>query len=361
MAGYGQIAERLKQEQAAAEYQKEMERQANVAAQEKADRASILQNATSMGMEISVDEANALYDKYKSGDVFNKELALRDLERQYTENLNAKQKEEIERAVSPGDFLSDEEKTANKEQANTLLKSVYGQDYEDTEGLSDFVAERIAEGESAYELSQFLKTTTDYQTKKAEAESVKASEEATGARSALNEELLKTQQQVFERAQPSIISSYMKAGRLGSSGLNAALANAQKDLESERQSYLGNIAYQDYARQSGYKREDFVNSQAAGWNQYLRQNEPAYQQKFSLQGYGNQTRYEQPYANLARQYSLSDEARQRQYSLDDYAMQQSDFNRYLSDYRKQGRESAMYGLLGTALGTAGQFAIKKWA
>lgn len=260
--------------------------------------------------------------------------------------------EQLDRVTDPGKFLTDEEKAQNLQQAQTLLSTVYGGDYQDTEGLGDFLAQRIAEGESPYELSQFLKTTPDYMQRQADIQSQKAAEEATAARSALNEELLRSQQEVFNRATPSIISSYMRAGRLGSSGLNAALARAQQELESERQGYMANVAFQQAAQQAGYNREDFVAGQNAAFRNYLRQNEPAYQQKFALQDVGNQLAYQQPFANLSRQYSLADQARQRQYALEDYNRQQSDFNQYLSQQRRQGRQGALAGLGGSALQAA---------
>ena len=255
----------------------------------------------------------------------------------------------IDKAVNPGKYLTDEKKAANTATSQRLLQQ-YGFDADPD--LQEFISERLAGGESAFELGQFLQTTPQFQEKKATAENERVKTESAGAREALNQELLKSQQEVFQRAQPSIISSYMKAGRLNSSGLNNALAQAQTELEKERQGFLANAGYNDAIRAQGYGREDFVNNNAQAFNQYLRQNEPAYQQRYAVNQAQNNLNYQQPFANLNRQYGLLDESRQRGYQLEDYNRQQSDFNRYLDQSRKQSKEAALYGLFGAGIGAA---------
>jgi hypothetical protein len=68
-----------------------------------------------------------------------------------------------------------------------------------------------------------------------------------------------------------------------------------------------------------------------------------------LQGVSNNLNYQQPFNNLDRYYNLNDQARARQYEIEDYDRQQSDFNRYLADSKKQSREAALYGLLGAGI------------
>jgi hypothetical protein len=263
-------------------------------------------------------------------------------------------KNAYEKASSPEKYLTPEESAANLSQAQNLVKTIYGQDYQDSEGLTQFVADKIAGGESAYELAQFLKTTPDYQTRQADIESTKATTEAAAQREALNTELVKSQQEVFQKAQPAILSSYMKAGRLNSSSLDAALANAQKDLESQRQGFLANAAYTTAQQQSGYNREDFVNQQNQAYKNQASQSDYSMQQNANLQNIGNQLTYQQPYNDLSRYYNLSDQARQRQYDLEDYAAQRSDFYNALSEQKKQQKQNAIYGLLGSAIGGASQ-------
>lgn len=257
----------------------------------------------------------------------------------------------IDKAVNPGKYLDETQKTNNLSTANRLISQIYGEGANDPD-LAQFLSERLAEGESAFEISQFLKTTPDYMKKQSEIENARVQEESTAARQALDQQLQQSQQEVFGRAAPNIIASYMRAGRLGSSGLNSALAQAQADLERERQGFLGNAGYQDAIRSQGYRREDFVNNNAQAFNQYLRQSEPGYQQRFNVQNAGNYANFQAPYDRLNRQYALNDQARQRQYELEDYQMQQSDFNRYLSDQKKSARQNLPYSLLGQ-LGAAG--------
>jgi hypothetical protein len=299
------------------------------------------------GVDITPEEAAQLRDKFydpnRLGEITDDLRA--GLETYVTQRQQGKVKEDIDRAVNPGKYLDETKKAENLGTAQRLAQQ-FGQDDPD---LVQFLSDRIAEGESAFELSQFLQTTPQYLKKQSDAENARVKEESAAARQALDQELLKSQQEVFERAQPSIISSYMRAGRLNSSGVNSALAKAQQDLERERQGFLANAAYNDSIRAQGYKREDFVGNNAQAFNQYLRQNEPAYQQRFNLQGVSNNLNYQQPFNNLNRYYSLNDQARARQYELEDYDRQQSDFNRYLSDSRKQSREAALYGLLGAGI------------
>lgn len=261
--------------------------------------------------------------------------------------------DKIDRATNPGKYLTPEQVEQNKSTALRLAQQ-FGQEDPD---LVDFLSQRLAEGESAFEISSFLRTTPDYQKKQAEIENQRVQEESAAARQSLDTELLKSEEETFARATPSIIASYMKAGRLNSSGLQSALTQARADLAKERQGFLANAAYNDSIRSQGYRREDFVGGNAQAFNQYLRQNEPAYQQRFALQGASNQQNFQQPYESLSRMYSLNDRSRERQYELEDYDRQQSDFNRYLEQSRSQSRSSALYGLLGAGVGAG----IGGWA
>lgn len=261
-------------------------------------------------------------------------------------------KNQIDRAVNPGKYLDEGKKADNQANAQRLSEQ-FGQNDPDT---VDFITRLLDSGDSPFEVSEFLQTTPQFQERKAAKENERVKTESAAARESLNQELLKSQQEVFQRAQPSIISSYMKAGRLNSSGLENALTQAQADLERERQGFLANAGYNDAIRAQGYGREDFVRNNAQAFNSYLRQNEPAYQQKFAVNQAQNFANFQQPYNNLARQYQLSDETRQRGYQLEDYNSQKSDFNRYLDQYRSQGRENAMYGLLGSVAG-AGMYGL----
>ena len=252
---------------------------------------------------------------------------------------------QIDKAVNPGKYLTSEQTTANQATAQRLAQQ-FGQDDPD---LVQFLSDRIAEGESAFELSQFLQTTPQYLKKQSDDENARVQTESAAARQALDAELLKSEEETFTRATPKILSAYMKAGRLDSSGLQSTLAQTRADLAKERQGFLANAAYSDSIRAAGYKREDFVGANSQAFSQYLRQNEPAYQQRLNLQDVSNNLNYQQPFNNLERYYNLNDQSRARQYEIEDYDRQQSDFNRYLSDSRKQSREAALYGLLGQGI------------
>jgi hypothetical protein len=259
----------------------------------------------------------------------------------------------VDKAVNPGKYLTPEQTAQNLANAQRLAQQ-YGQNDPD---LVEFLAGRLAEGESAFEVGQFLQTTPQYLKKQSDEENARVQQESAAARQSLGDELLRSEDEAFNRAQPQILAAYMRAGRLDSSGVNSAVARERAKLAQERQGFLANAAYSDSIRAQGYRREDFVGANAQAFNQYLRQSEPGYQQRFNVQDASNYAMFQQPYNNLNRQYALNDAARQRQYELEDYDRQQSDYNRYMSEQRRAGRQNLPWqvaGLLGGA-------ALQGWA
>ncbi len=263
---------------------------------------------------------------------------------------------QIDRAQNPGKYLDQGKKDENLATAIRLQKQAFGDDYSNPDE-ADYLAEQLAAGDKPYEIEGFLKTTPQYLKKQADAENVRVQEESAQARTALDAELLKGEEEAFARAQPQIISSFMKAGRLNSSGLQSAIAQARADLQKERQGFIANAAYSDSIRAQGYQRENFVNTNAQAFNQYLRQNEPAYQQRFNVQNAGNYATFQRPWENLNRQYQLNDQARARQYQVEDYNMQRNDYLQSLSADRRAARQNLPYQLLGGFGGAA----IQGWA
>ena len=236
--------------------------------------------------------------------------------------------------------------------ASRLIQEAYGRGA--TQDEIDFYASRLASGDKPLEVADFLKTRPEYmeiQTKKRNVE-VKAEEAAARAESDKN--LLSTQTEFFNRIQPNVTSAFQRAGRIGSSGLANSLAGVAGDLEKERQSYMSGLGYDAAIRREGYNREDFLNSVGRGYEQQLRQSEPAYQQRFNLQNIGNDLRFGFPMRQLERSYGLADSRLNRAYEVEDYGRQQSDFYRAMGQERKRGREAALYGLAGSLLGSGMQ-------
>ena len=225
--------------------------------------------------------------------------------------------------------------------AARLVEQTYGRP--GTPEELDFFAKALAQGESPYELQQFLTTTPEYLQKQAGIESERVKTESAQARESLNQELLKSENQAFQQALPDILGQYMRAGRIGSSGVDAAVAKERAKLAESRQGFLANAGYEDAVRGQGYGREDFVNSRNQAFNQYLRQNEPQYQQRL---GYA-----QQPFQDRAYRYGIIDQTRQRGYDLQDYDREKSDFDRYLQKSKNASREQALYGLGGSLLNT----------
>lgn len=216
--------------------------------------------------------------------------------------------------------------------------------------LDEFNKELASGQETAYGLTGYLQQTTEYQTNQNNAQQAKYTQEATDAQNSLASSLLDYQQQAFDRATPDIIGQYMRAGRLNSSGLDSALANAQGQLESQRQQFLGNVGYQNAVQGMGYNRQDFLNTQGNAFDQYLRQNAPAYSQQMGL-------------ANMAVQSPFANQANitQNANNFGNYNMQKNDFNDYLSSQQRAANQAGLWGLAGNVLSGAAQGAAYKFA
>jgi hypothetical protein len=236
---------------------------------------------------------------------------------------------QIDKAVNPGKYLNEEQRAANTAKASQLLASTYGEvfpDYAVDQNEADYIADLLAQGYKPYEIQQELRVGGRYMEGKAAKD-----------REMINQELLKSEDEVFAKATPQIIGSYMRAGRLGSSGLNSALANARAELASQRQGALTGIA-----------REDVVGARNTAFQNYLRQSEPGYQQRFNLQNAGNYANFQQPYNNLNRQYQLNDQATARRYEVEDYNTQRNDFLRYIKSQRGGGGLNVLSGAISGA-------------
>jgi hypothetical protein len=250
---------------------------------------------------------------------------LKDKEGLQTFITNASINSSIDKAQNPGKYLSPDQTAQNQQTAQQLVGQIYGPDSAQDPHLVDFISQQLAQGVHPYELSQFLQTTPQYLEAKAAKD-----------REALNQELLGSEDQVFKQFTPQIISSYLKAGRVNSSGLDSAITNARAQLAQQRQGVL-----------TGYAREDAVNARNSAFQNYIRQSDPTYQQRYAVQNASNYANFQQPYNALSRQYSLNDEARQRQYQIDDYNRMQSDFLRYMSQ-GGNGTQGAFRGALSGA-------------
>jgi hypothetical protein len=260
---------------------------------------------------------------------------LKDPEAAATFTADATVQNNIDRALNPQKYLSQDKNTANQQTAQQLIAQVYGSDQAQDPHLVDYISQQLAQGIHPYELSQLLQTTPQYLEAKAAKD-----------REAINQELLSSEDQVFNQAAPQIISQYMKAGRLNSSGLNSSLANARAQLAQQRQGVL-----------AGYAREDAVNARDTAFQNYLRQSQPGYQQKLDTASAQSNLNYGVPFQNLNRQYQLNDQATQRQYQLEDYSRQQSDYFRALDQQRRAQQQALPYQIFGSVLGAG----LSGWA
>lgn len=178
-----------------------------------------------------------------------------------------------------------------------------------------YFAKELAQGKTAYELQQELMSLPEYQ-----------KTQAAKDREVLGQELLAQQQLAFQKATPTIISQFMKAGRIGSSGLDAALANAQKELEQQRQGYLGQVGYQDLSSIRGNAYQNYNNAT----NQFK-----------DIFGTVGQT---------STNYNLLGNAIKRMNEQSDYAKQQNDYMNYLNMQNRSNERAARYQMYGQIAG-----------
>jgi len=198
-------------------------------------------------------------------------------------------------------------------QAGNAIKTVLGRDATPDEAA--YFAKELAQGKTAYELQQELMSLPEFQ-------KIQSAKD----RAMLGEELLGQQKLAFERATPQIIAQFMKAGRLGSSGLDAAMANAQKELEQQRQGYLGQVGYQDL---SGI-RNNAYNAFSNASNQFK-----------DIYGTVGQT---------TNNYNMLGSAIKRMNEQSDYARQQNDYMKYLDMQNKSNEKAAIYNMIGSGAG-----------
>ena len=206
--------------------------------------------------------------------------------------------------------------------AGATIQSVLGR--EATADESAYFAKELAQGKSAYELQQELQSLPEYQKTLAEKD-----------RTALAADLLDQQQIAFQKAIPAIQSQFMKAGRLNSSGLDSAMALAQRDLESQRQGYLGQVGYQDVSN---------IRNQA--YNAFQNYNQQ-FQQMYN------------PAGQVQSQYNLLGNAINRTNELSDYQRQKNDYMQFLE---QAGQGNSLQGGFSGALngGMAGGMAGGPW-
>lgn len=234
--------------------------------------------------------------------------------------------------ISPESAVTD----AHKTDVTNLFQTLFNR--EPTVDEIDYFGKELAKGNtSMYEIRQSLQTHPEFIQLENKKQQEQQKVEAEQARNSLNTQLLESENQAFEKALPQILSSYMRAGRIGSSGVDSAVSRARADLAQKRQDYIANAGFQQAVQQSGYNQQNYVGSQNQAFQQYLRDSAPAY----------NQSAYQQqfPYQALSQVGARANE-------LQDYYTQQNDYARYLQDAREAQSKSDRYGLYGALAGAA---------
>lgn len=253
----------------------------------------------------------------------------------------------LQKAQNPQNYLTPEQTSTNQTTAQRLVSSLFPSG--DNTDLTSYVTKLLGQGQDPYTVSQFLQTTPQFMKQQSDQQAAQQNTQIQSAQQALNNTLQQSQQQVFEKATPNIISSFMRAGRLNSSGLQSALAQAQAQLDQQRQSQLATAGYAQAATQQGYNQQNFLNQQAQAYQNYAYQNAPSYNQQFNLQNASNAVNYQQPFNQQNYLNQLNTMGVQQQYALQNYNLQQSDYERYLQQARQYQNQNILPSLAGSAL------------
>jgi hypothetical protein len=194
---------------------------------------------------------------------------------------------------------------------NDLFSQLLGR--EATGSESGYYGKLLASGEvDPYEIEQQIKAGQEFQ---------------GGAdkkfRGELAGELGGYTQEAFGKAKEDILSRYSKAGLNNSSDLDFALANAMKDLESERGQFLTGVSASQYGGNKGAAREDY---------------RTMLDRRFQGQDYGR-----------GRSDSMLDYYTQRADQGVDYQREMNDYMAFLNGQPKKKKTGAG-GLAGTLIG-----------
>lgn len=289
--------------------------------------SEITSNAAALGVDLKEGEVGQIRDKFYQIGIDPARFS--ELTTAYIGTIGTKQAQD--KILHPEKFVPPEDTTKNKATADRLIKQYFGDDFEDQD-LSDFLTTQLASGRSPYELQTFIKSDERYMKKQQDAD-----------RESLTQSLLAQEDQAFDKTKQSIISSFQGAGRLNSSGLDAALARSRENLQRDRQAFLGNLSYDDAKRREGYTRSDYDRDAGAFY------------------GGRNFAISQIPQNNLGRSYALGDALVNRGYEDRDYSRQRNDYFNALGQQRKMANQAALYGLGGQVLGQAAKYGFGAWA
>jgi hypothetical protein len=180
----------------------------------------------------------------------------------------------------------------------------------------DHFGKLLASGEvDPYELQEFVKSGTEYQTNADKT-----------FRSGLNDELGAYDDKVFGREKENVISRYAQAGRLNSPSLDYALTDLMGKISEQRSNYLAQVSAQQYGGNKAAARSDY---------------------ETTLNGVLNNNA-----ADKARQQQLDDYYRMRADNVSDYNTQASSYYDALRANRVKSANPAGNAFAGAASGAA---------
>jgi hypothetical protein len=303
--------------------------------------------ATDYGLTLTPQQAFEVAKKANGGG-FSNGISETAVDHIVTQLGNASLKSQSDPTKDPftGEKIVSDKTVGYQTNAAATFKSIIGRD--PTQDELDYFSDQIAGGMSNYEMGNLLKQSPEYLEQQNTIQQQKYTTEAEAARNALQTQMLATEEEAFKRSTPQIIAEYMRSGRINSSGLDSAIANARADLSKNRESYMSGLQYEDAVRGLGYNREDYLGTQGKAYDQYLRDSAPDYQAKSALTNYQAMYPYQQAERTLSRAQQI-----------EDYYRQQSDYNNYLRQQMKAQDKAGLYGIAGNIASAATTALMKR--
>lgn len=309
----------------------------------KAQVQQIVNRASALGLDgLTNEEATSLSDQFFS---FTDPSTLRGGANDFFENVSAvlqrrvtdKQFEELKKPPERAEVTDDHRRNAEQ-----LLRDTFGPDEPLQADAVDFFAGQLAEGVDPFLVRQDIEQTRQFQDLQSRRELERRQADFDAAINNIQASSLQTEEEVFRRAVPDIISQFQRAGRLGSSGLESALSRVRGDLAREREQFINNLRSQQAFEQQGFSGQNFQTNSANAINNFLRQIAP---QQVAALGIG-QFRGQIPGLQFQNRIGQQADLTNRLRGLQDFNTQRNDFLSFFERSQRAQREADLYGLYG---------------
>lgn len=228
--------------------------------------------------------------------------------------------------------------------AGRIIKDILGRDANQDE-LSHFGRGLASGSYDSRQLGDMIRQTQEFQ-----------DTSATKAREQLGQQAQGIDQAYLQKAAEMAQARFAGQGRGNSSAITAQFANASQELGRNRQNFLLGMGAQDVNQNRTRQYEQFLGQQANQQGQYDQAN--AYAQYLRQATSQQRTGYLQ--SSINTQLGQQNMALQNQYDIGNFRMQQSAYDQYMKQNRRQSLQNNMFGLVGAGVGAYGYGVGNNW-